>query len=428
MQPITRSTRIAFFSVIVLAHLVFSPVWAGIEPLLIPPSQAVMSGQRFSVNVLFTNFEILDMCFDVPESLTAIMPTADQQHEVVLHRDPDQNHDRYNCHPEQALAPGQSVSLRYSGVLPLLDDARPAHIQTIFLADQPHQPAQFLVQNPGAFAAHTEHQNSTPNEEEEQEIVKIVPNHDSRDEETQRNQFTDNFHVYEPIYFLVGSDPTNAKFQVSFKYRFVDEDSRIAQNRPWLSNFYVAYTQTSFWDLESESAPFRDTNFKPEVFYQFNDILLPTVSENLYFDFRFGYQHESNGQSGDDSRSLNIGYLEPAFHWNFADNYRLSLAPRIWTYSGGRDGNEDIRDFRGRSSLTATLTQFDGFQLEAYLRGNPGKGNGSIQLDASYPISALSFFNLDFYLYGQFFTGYGESLLDYNIKDTRFRLGLGIVR
>jgi outer membrane phospholipase A len=40
----------------------------------------------------------------------------------------------------------------------------------------------------------------------------------------------------------------------------------------------------------------------------------------------------------------------------------------------------------------------------------------------------LFFDNLDFFLQGQLFSGYGESLLHYDRSDTRFRLGLAVYR
>lgn len=398
---------------------------AHIEAILSSPNQALMAQQESLWTVLFTNSGDHVETFVAPAQLNAYWQQGEERHVLSFQRHSAEN-------PSQ-LKPQAVMPVMYSVTLPQGLDAG---IASVYLQELPDRAVTVvLAQDDSALIAAVDDQGqiitdhaTTDDEADATPFVQVAATNESIDEDVGRNNFIDNFYAYEPLYFLFGTDPNNAKFQISFKYRFVDDDSEFAQEHPWLSSFYVAYTQTSFWDLESESAPFRDTNFKPEVFYQFNDVRLPTFSDDAYFDFRFGYQHESNGQDGDESRSLNIGYFEPAFHWNITDRYRLSVAPRVWTYVGGRDGNEDIRDFRGRSSLTATITQKDGFQLETYLRGNPGTGNGSLQLDLSYPISALSFLNLDFYAYGQFFTGYGESLLDYNRKDTRFRLGLGIVR
>lgn len=398
---------------------------AQIEAILSSPDQGLMAEQESLWTVLFTNSGDQAEPFSPPAQLNAVWQQGESQYELTFLR--------HSVDTQQALAPHAVMPVMYRLALPSGLDAG---IASVYLQATPERTVTVVMaQDESALMAAVDDQGQTEDQaqvmadtDNDTPFVEIAATDESIDEDVGRNNFIDNFYAYEPLYFLFGTDPNNAKFQISFKYRFVDDDSEFAQEHPWLSSFYVAYTQTSFWDLESESAPFRDTNFKPEVFYQFNDVRLPSFSDDVYFDFRFGYQHESNGQDGDDSRSLNIGYFEPAFHWNITDRYRLSVAPRVWTYVGGRAGNEDIRDFRGRSSLTATITQKDGFQLETYLRGNPGTGNGSLQLDLSYPISALSFLNLDFYAYGQFFTGYGESLLDYNRKDTRFRLGLGIVR
>ena len=71
------------------------------------------------------------------------------------------------------------------------------------------------------------------------------------------------FSLNEPMYFSVGwRGSTNARFQISFRYRFIGsrEDEPMA---PGERQLYFAYTQTSFWDTESESAPFRDTAYGP---------------------------------------------------------------------------------------------------------------------------------------------------------------------
>jgi outer membrane phospholipase A len=70
----------------------------------------------------------------------------------------------------------------------------------------------------------------------------------------------------------------------------------------------------------------------------------------------------------------------------------------------------------------------DGLKLSAYY----SKGTstmGAVQLDLSYPIRQPFFADAGGYLYFQYFNGYGESLLDYNVKGpAQYRLGLAIVR
>ncbi|MBW2726872.1 MAG: phospholipase A, partial [Deltaproteobacteria bacterium] len=76
--------------------------------------------------------------------------------------------------------------------------------------------------------------------------------------------YAGNLYPYQPMYFAMGTDPEKSKFQVSFRYQFIKADGDLAEKHPWVTGFNLAYTQTSFWDLQSESKPFEDTSYKPE--------------------------------------------------------------------------------------------------------------------------------------------------------------------
>jgi len=78
--------------------------------------------------------------------------------------------------------------------------------------------------------------------------------------------YVKNISAYEPMYFLLGTHLEDSKFQISFKYRFFDSQSILGQKYKWFQGLHFGYTQTSFWDLKSESAPFEDTSYKPEFF------------------------------------------------------------------------------------------------------------------------------------------------------------------
>ncbi|HEX6689910.1 MAG TPA: phospholipase A, partial [Burkholderiales bacterium] len=73
----------------------------------------------------------------------------------------------------------------------------------------------------------------------------------------------------DPMYFVVGArDGWNARFQLSFKYRLFDRGSGFGKDEPWLSGLYFGYTQNSLWELDSDSAAFRDTSYKPSFFWR----------------------------------------------------------------------------------------------------------------------------------------------------------------
>ncbi len=240
--------------------------------------------------------------------------------------------------------------------------------------------------------------------------------------------FFANFSGYEPVYFLYGAEPSNAKFQISFKYRFVNTHGELAQNWPWFSNLYLGYTQTSFWDLSAKSRPFRDTIFQPTLFYQYHLKKPSFIPAASHFNILAGIQHQSNGKAHLASRSLNMGYIEPSVTFPIGQNLELNLGARAWLYLGDLSDNPDVRDFWGNGMISVGLGNPDGLMLESRLRGNPNTGKGSIQFDLSYPLNHILFHNLDLYLFSQLYSGYGESLIDYNRKDTRLRFGIALHR
>ena len=139
-------------------------------------------------------------------------------------------------------------------------------------------------------------------------------------------------------------------------------------------------------------------------------------------DGQVGAQHESNGKSGVDSRSLNIAYVRPAIVFGYPDHLHLTLQPRVWAYMGDLSDNPDIDQYRGNFDLRAMLTYKD-IQLSAFGRMGKEWDNYGVQIDLTYRIPKTGI-----YLDLQYFTGYGESLLGYNQKSEAFRAGIALFR
>lgn len=251
---------------------------------------------------------------------------------------------------------------------------------------------------------------------------------DNGDEPGRGNAFLRNLSVYEPIYFLLSPSPFDAKFQFSFKYHLFTGGEGFAKRWPILSGLYFAYTQTSFWDLGAPSKPFTDSSFRPELFYRHHLTNLGHSFRDADLDLQLGIFHESNGKSGEDSRSLNAVYVKPTVTIPLKHHLVLTLAVQAWQYVGSLSDNPNIGDYRGHASLFASIGNPEGFMLSSELRGGITSGKGNVRVDASYPLNALSFSNLDLYLYVQLYSGYGEDLLDYDKKDTQVRIGFGFVR
>lgn len=226
----------------------------------------------------------------------------------------------------------------------------------------------------------------------------------------------------EPMYFVIGSQST-ARFQLSFKYRLFDPDSLpVAWFAP-LAGLHFGYTQTSLWDLGANSAPFRDTSYRPSFFWQGASLGKGMMPDLL----RGGYEHESNGKDGTNSRSIDTLFVQLVWSSEFTDGRTLAFAPKFYGYLD-KDDNPDIQRYRGYANWNIRYGREDDWMLATQLRtGTSGKG--SAQLDLSWPLRRPLFARTGGFLHFQLFKGHGESLLDYNLdRGTQVRIGFSMVR
>ena len=264
-----------------------------------------------------------------------------------------------------------------------------------------------------------------PQAEDEEEVETELPSFDAVAALYQ--PYMINLSPYEPMYLLVGTDPEKSKFQISFKYRFLDPKGRLAEKVPWLKGFHFAYTQTSFWDLKSASRPFEDTSYKPELFFLTANLGTPLEWVHGLF-LQAGFQHESNGRGGDASRSTNYVYAKPILVF-YDEDSRLGLmfAPKVWAYvANDSDTNPDLEQYRGYFDLELKFGKADGAVVGTHLRW--ADQGASVQADFTYPISRLLFDSLDLYFHFQYVNALAESLINYKGRTEAFRLGFSIVR
>ena len=249
------------------------------------------------------------------------------------------------------------------------------------------------------------------------------PEQRSNDRTLQR-YFT-RFSAHEPLYFSVGwRENGNAKFQISFKYRFFEPLFR----RSIADDIYLGYTQTSIWDIELESAPFRDTNYKPSVFY-YKERLAEYSTERRHFGWALGLEHESNGRDGEESRSLNILFLRPTWRWGDLEKYHVTLSPKLYVYVDNLSDNPDLDDYRGYFDLHVAYGKPDSWKFAGMFRKGAKKSYGAMQVDVTYPLDRLFSGKVNAYAHFQYFNGWGESLINYDNKlDAQFRLGLMLIR
>jgi outer membrane phospholipase A len=242
-------------------------------------------------------------------------------------------------------------------------------------------------------------------------------------------RFARNLSFYEPIYFVIGPRVTlNAKFQLSFKYRLLSLESNLAEEIPVLGDIHFGYTQTSLWDLGSESKPFLDTSYKPGLFYHGAYQGIRFLGFEL-MSLETGYQHESNGQGGDASRSLNIVYVRPRLDYELRKDWFFSFSPKAWVYVDDLSDNPDLAEYRGYFDFNFKIGERNGIELSTTLRVGTDSGKGSLQVDLTYPLDRLFFGNAASHLHLQYFDGWGETLLNYDQRlPAQYRIGITLLR
>ena len=180
----------------------------------------------------------------------------------------------------------------------------------------------------------------------------------------------------------------------------------------------AAYTQTSWWQITKTSAPFRETNYQPEIFLNFAS---PKYLEQIGVkNLKFGLLHESNGRDGTNSRSWNRAYVQGDLVYG-----DLTISPRVWSVIGEKNDNKEILNYIGHGDLRLSYKLNDQI-FSLMLRNNlhfDKTNKGAAEISYMFPI-----FSSGVYGYLQYFTGYGESLIDYDRHTDKVGLGFVILK
>ncbi|NNL42118.1 MAG: phospholipase A [Desulfobacterales bacterium] len=206
-------------------------------------------------------------------------------------------------------------------------------------------------------------------------------------------------------------EKNEVKFQISLKIKLW-QDIFGQQMDLWFG-----YTQTSFWQLYNfdESAPFRETNYEPELLLNFRTNYRILGLKGRMFNL--GFNHQSNGRSKPLSRSWNriVGNLG-------LERGNFTLLLKAWyriPESSKDDDNPDINDYMGPGEIWGYYL-WKNNRFGIMLRNNfkTDKNKGAIQLEWCFPLSE----KINGYI--QYFRGYGESLLDHDHDVNRIGIGL----
>jgi phospholipase A1 len=223
------------------------------------------------------------------------------------------------------------------------------------------------------------------------------------------------------------------KFQLSIKVKVAEQIGNLA-------DLWFGYTQQSNWQAFNNAniRPFRNTDYEPELILGFP--LRAQVSA-LGFTPRMinlGLVHQSNGQRDPFERSWNRVYAQIGLDRDVDKAHdRFAVLARAWyrlPETTAQDVNPDIQHYLGYGDLVFFWRHGDS-NVSALLRNNLQTENnqGSLQLNWSIPITrvpsldnvnVLPHIDHELRFYVQVFTGFGETLLDYNHYQTTIGIGI----
>lgn len=226
------------------------------------------------------------------------------------------------------------------------------------------------------------------------------------------------FGLYKDNYFTVGTtigqkpDKHNSdvKFQISIAQRITKT------TLPLNSYLFLAFTMKTMWNVFENSLPMRDLNFNPGIGWSF-----PFFSKGRYAGkFTLLLEHESNGRDGDASRSWN----KVSFCASTMINEWLMVHSKFWIPIIDGMNNKDILKYSGIFQGGFAVTTPDkrlGWALTLVKR----KG-WNLNFNTIFEFNWKILKNSNEYLFVQYYNGYGENMLDYNVFHSRLRAGIVI--
>jgi phospholipase A1/A2 len=213
----------------------------------------------------------------------------------------------------------------------------------------------------------------------------------------------------------VDIDATEAQFQISFKSKLWD--NIFGDN----GSLWAGYTQSSRWQIynDKNSRPFRETNYEPEFMF-----VMKTPFELAGWQGRMSsiaINHQSNGRASPLSRSWNRVIAQVGLE---KDDTMVLIRP--WWRIPEKDKNDDnphIQDYVGRGEVVVAQ-RFGEHVVSLQARHSLRFGDdsrGSAKLEWAIPISGKLKAHLSL------FSGYGESLIDFNHRQTMVGAGISLV-
>jgi len=213
-----------------------------------------------------------------------------------------------------------------------------------------------------------------------------------------------------------------AKFQLSLRTKLAQDVGLPG------ADLWAAFTQQAMWQIWNgkDSKPFRNSDYEPELIYV---VPTPEGLRSLPFGWQWrftqlGLAHQSNGQSDPLSRSwnrVNLGAGIERGDWSVVARFLKRL-----NESAATDNNPDLVGYRGRGEFQVGWAQGKHTAQLLYRTTLKDARYGALQFEWTYPVFSDQPNGLRWYV--QLFRGYGETLTDYNFRQTSIGAGFSFLQ
>lgn len=218
------------------------------------------------------------------------------------------------------------------------------------------------------------------------------------------NYLTTGFATNQPI----TQYSSDVKFQLSLALRLWNIKGKV--------DLFATYSQHSVWDVYQKSSPFRETAYNPGFWVAWR--VSPQVR------MLFAFEHESNGLSGANSRSFN--YITTACLYEPTPHWRLGARAWYGYFFHDEDINQKYFRYRGIAQLWGTFrTRDERFSVTALVNPTITFTKFNTQVEASWRLSKRDDWIPS--LFVQYSYGYGDTMIDYNRRASKIRIGISLM-
>ena len=132
-------------------------------------------------------------------------------------------------------------------------------------------------------------------------------------------------------------------------------------------------TRAAFWTTSTSAtrrprsgtslriqSPFLDTRYVPGGFYYIPNTDWRVGGNSV--GIAAGYEHESNGQDEEESRSIDTLFVRPYFALGDTQDFHWTFSPKLYVYLE-KDENPDIFKYRGYGDYRFTYGKDDDWQM-----------------------------------------------------------------